>query len=234
MGALTPIDQVIRTLCRATGEPDFKNYDTIGTHVRGAMVDLNIYVLPSVKSVEMCADQLGNLKWPKDCVKPLMVGVRYKGRDIRNVSIDSIISPASDGGFGSISEVEEDIYNAPGNGEACFSHDGASLQGYGCGYDRLKIATHSKDDRSTNLKFKIRQGTTFLFTYIADGISCGITHIPVEAEVAVEEWVFWKYYKRTDKGLSRESKQNYRDEHVRLRKFYQDQSLEDWIIAIVR
>lgn len=235
MGALTPIDQVIRQLCRETGEPDFKNYDTILSHVRGALVDLQLYVLPSVKTVEMKANQLRNIAWPCDCVKPLLIGIK-RNNSICNISVDSGISSVQDCGCSSMQDVEADINavsSGPDYGQP-YSYDGAKLEGYGTGYDSIKACTHDKELRITNIKFQIQKNDSFQFTYISDGISGGVTHVPVEAETPIGEWVFWKYYRRTNPGLSDRGRINYKEESTRLRKLYNDQTLDDWIKAIVR
>lgn len=234
--ATTTIDQKIRQLCRETGEPDFKNYDTILSHVRGALIDLQLYVMPCVTTEELKADHLKNLHWPCDCVKPLLVGLKRKGR-ICNVSVDSGISSASDGGCSSMGDVEADIQNTVSGGNTSmigFYYDGVTLSGYGNGYDKVNAVTHDKERRITNIKFKTLPGDTFQFTFIDGGISKGVSHIPIEAESCIDEYVFWKYYRRTDRGLSDRSRENYKQEYYRLRKFYQDTTIEDWIRAVVK
>lgn len=232
MSALTPIDQVIRQLCRETGEPDFKNYDTVLSHVRGAIIDLNLYVIPSVKTKEVCVNKLSNIDWPKDCIKPVMIGLTRNGRTC-NVSIDSGISSTVDCGCTSMTEVEENIERTiAGYDGDPYMYNG--IEGYGQGYDSIKACTHDKENRITNLKFKLRGGDKIQFTYISDGIGEGVTHVPAEAETAIGEWVFWKYYRRTDKGASDRGRAQYKEEFTRLRKFYNDVTIEDWIRAIVR
>lgn len=233
--ATTPIDQKIRQLCRETGEPDFKNYDTILGHVRGALIELQLYVMPCVTTVEIKANHLKNLPWPCDCVKPLLIGLKRGGK-ICNVSVDSGISSADDCGCGNISDVESDIQNTISGSSTSipqFSYDGLSLSGYGRGYDKVNAVTHDKERRITNVKFKTLPGDTFQFTFIDGGISKGVSHIPIEAESCIDEYVFWKYFRRTDKGLSDRSRENYKQEYYRLRKFYQDATIEDWIRAVV-
>lgn len=225
MSALTPIDQVIRQLCRETGEPDFKNYDTILSHVRGAIVDLNLYVIPTVKTIEVRLNKVKNIEWPDDCVKPVLIGLTRHGRTC-NISIDSGISAQTNCGCSSMSEVESEIENTLS--QACgdpYSYNG--VEGYGTGFDSIKACTHDKENRITNLKFQLNPGDKILFTYISDGISDGVSHVPVEAETAIGEWVFWKYYRRIQPTLSDRARINYKEEFTRLRKFFNDETLED-------
>lgn len=236
MSALTPIDQVIRQLCRDTGEPDYKNYDTILSHVRGAIVDLNLYVIPSVKTATLKADHLGNLEWPCDCVKPILVGI-IRNNKVCTLSVDSGIAKQGDCGCANISEVESHINNITAgkeNGTDVYFYDGHEVKGYGSGYDKLDVCVHDKDRRLTHVKTRILKSDKFQLTYVSDGISDGVTHVPVETETAIGEWVFWKYYRRSSVGLSDRGRERYKEEFTRLRKFYNDETLDDWIRAIVR
>jgi len=232
MSALTPIDQVIRQLCRETGEPDYKNYDTILSHVRGALVDLQLYVLPSVKTTMVKLNRLNNIEWPADCVKPVLIGLVRNGRTC-NISVDSGVSPALDCGCGSMTEVEKNIQETVQNTDVDpYLYYGIEV--YGQGYDSIRACTHDKENRITNLKFKLLASDQVQFTYISDGISGGVSHVPVEAETAISEWVFWKYYRVSKPSLSDRGRINYKEEFTRLRKFFNDETLEDWIKAIRR
>lgn len=232
MSALTPIDQVIRQLCFETGEPDAKNYDLILSHVRGAIIDLKLYVIPSVKTVVCKVNGLSNIDWPKDCVKPVVVGLS-RGSKICNISIDSGIAPASNCGCSSMTEVEQNINETLQNSDVDpYLYNG--IEGYGQGYDSIRACTHDKENRITNVKFKLLPGDKIQFTYISDGIGTGVTHVPAEAETAIGEWVFWKYYRRTYPSLSDRGRQNYKEEFTRLRKFYNDVTIDQWIKAIVK
>lgn len=232
MSALTPIDQVIRQLCRETGEPDYKNYDTILSHVRGAIVDLNLFVLPSVKTQLVEVNSLNNIDWPEDCVKPILIGLSRNNK-ICNISVDSGVAPIKDCGCSSMTEVEASIQETLDNGCGdAFDYNG--IEGYGSGFDSIKACTHDKENRLTNIKFKLLPGDKIQFTYVSDGISDGVTHVPVEAETAIGEWVFWKYYRRTSPALSDRGRMNYKEEFTRLRKFFNDEPLENWIRAVVK
>ncbi len=232
--AATKIDQVIRQLCRETGEPDYKNYDTILGHVRGALVDLNLFTFPNMKTVEITANNIKNLVWPADCVKPVIIGVKRRNK-ICNISVDSGVSFAGTSPCGSITEVELDIENTINNecGQ-CYLYDGGILVGYGFGYDHIKACTNDFENRFTNIKFKILSGDVFQFTYISDGIGAGVSHVPIEAETCIGEWVMWKYFRTTKIGVSNTARENYKQESYRLKKFYNDQSIEAWIKAVIK
>lgn len=233
--AATKIDMLIRQLCRETGEPDYRNYDTILSHVRGALVDLNLFVFPNLKTVELTANNLKNLHWPSDCIKPVLVGLRRKNK-ICNISVDSGISPSIKNDVcGCITDIEDDINNIlTDECEEHYRYDGGLLIGYGYGYDHLKACTHNYQYRLSNIKFKIWPNDTFQFTYISDGIGEGVSHVPVEAETAIREWVFWNYYRVSRPGISATARQNYKEESYRLGRFYKDQTLEDWVKAVVK
>lgn len=87
--ALTAIDQIIRELCIETGEPDFKNYDKILSHVRRAMAELAIYVFPQSKTVKVSINNKNAIQWELDCIKPIRVLIKRK---------DSICTLSNDDG----------------------------------------------------------------------------------------------------------------------------------------
>jgi len=234
--AVVPIDQKVRQLCRETGEPDYKNYDTILSHIRGALIDLNLYVIPSVKTFTMEADHLGNLKWPCSCVRPLIISLIRNGKSC-NLHVDSGVASSNGCGCRNISDAENliDSY-VLGNefGTDIFYLNEFGVKRYGMGFNDLNVVNHDQENRLSHLRCKVMKGDKFEFTCITDGVSDGVTHIPVEAEVAIDEWVFWKYYRRSNLGISDRGRERYQQEFMRLRKFYNDTTIEDWIRAVVK
>lgn len=233
---LTKIDQVIRQLCRETGEPDFKNYDTILSHVRGALVDLNLYILPSVKTFTLKADYLGNIAWPCSVTKPILVSLIRNGRKCA-LDVDNSVATGTGCDCSTVSEAEGyiDSYIASEEiGTDIFYRDGNGFPIYGGGFRKINLCSHDYENRFTHIKCRIRKGDTFEFTCVTDGISEGVTHIPSEAELPIGEFVFWKYYRRSDKGLSDRARENYKQETYRLHRLLTDNTIEDWIRAIVR
>ena len=220
--ALTPIDQVVRTLCRATGEPNYKNYDTILTHVRGAIIDLGLYAMPNIKTVYVKVNQLRNIIWPKDCVRPIQIDLERNGKTCP-ISICDDINPIPDCGCSCESDIDDKLNN--------FFCDNSN---YNKGYDSANACVHDKETRSTHLKYKPKSGDKFIFIYNSDGITEGVDFIPVEAEQAIEEYVFWKYYRRTNLGLSDRGREQYKEEHTRLRGFYSERSPEEWVYALLK
>lgn len=231
---MTPIDMKIREWCRATGEPDFKNYDTILGHVRTGLIDLNLYTFPGVKTVTVCANTLKNIDWPCGTVKVLLVTLIRNGKEC-NLFVDSGIAKSDSCGCNSFSEADAEldrVFNEQDYGTDVFYYDADNAKVYGPGI--YKTVSIDSENRLIHINCKIYKNDKFKVTYITDGVSEGVTHIHPEAETVLEEWVFWKYFKRSDKGLSDRSRENYKQEQYRLKRFYQDLTIDDWIKAVVR
>lgn len=221
MAALTPIDQVIRTLCLKMGDHDFRKYDSVALDVRGCINNLKIYTIPSVTTKPVKVNKVGNIQWPDSCITPLLIEVQ-RGECKCPVYIDRNVKSFNDTQKCDcpLTEAEQIIDDA-----LC----GRSECDHGFGKN---VCSHNKEGRYSNLRYRLAKTDQVWFTFVSDGIGDGLTHVPVEAEMCVEEYVFWKQYRLSDKGVSGTAKVNYDQQFTALNKFYTNQSLEEWIAAM--
>lgn len=229
--ALIKVDQIVRELCRITGEPDFRNYDTILSHVVNAVRELQIYAIPSVKTVTLKATSLKSLKWPSDCVKPLIVGVKRNGRTC-NLSFDNSVHT---GGCTpcSVSEAELEVnYILDGYNGLILKL--GEYEGFGSGYDSIGLVKHNKDKRESYIICRTRKDDTFPFSYISDGVEDGIEEVPGECVITIQQFVLWMYYLIAKPTISDRARIMYEREFIKLRKLYQDNGIEEWIKAVKR
>jgi hypothetical protein len=107
--ALTPVDLIIKELCRETGEPEYRNYDSFVGHVIRCFSQLNIAAIQIVKTVYLKPNSYNALSWPEDCAKPLLVGLCRNGKVI-NIDVDESILPQRTAGESCNTVAEADAY----------------------------------------------------------------------------------------------------------------------------
>jgi len=230
--ALTPVDMIIKELCRETGEPEYRNYDAFVGHIRRGFSQIQIAAVQVVKYSYIPLNAYNAINWPCDCLKPIAVGLKRNGILVMLSIDDEIISNRS---FSSVSEAEADI-NSICSGEYVpdytFGYSGnGELYGLGSGYNYAGYVTHDKAGRQSHVKGSYLEDDEFLFVFLSDGISEGIDSVPVETENALRAFALSEYYRIKNPGISQIEVQRYREEVTFLRKFYQAITADDWAEA---
>lgn len=205
MSALTALDFVIRQACIEAGDKQFKNYDDSVMYARNAIIDLGIYVFPSVAKEQVGINTLGNINWPDDCIIPIDLKLIRDGKHYRFNQGQAFDTSETCGCDGLSKEIP-----------IC---DG--------------FITHNKDNRTTHISFTPKKGDKYFLVYNSSKSSEGVDFVPVEAEMAIIEFCLWKLLRRKEKGTSRDSRIQYEREAYRLRALYQERTLEDWIDAVI-
>lgn len=233
--ALTPVDLIIKELCRKTGEPEFRNYDDFIGPVRRGFGQINIAAVQVVKHVYIPVNAYNALNWPCDCLKPIMVGLR-RNKVIVSLSVDDALLPS--GTFSTISNVSEAeaeinriisgqyvpeySFDIGGNGE---------LYGLGPGFNRAGYVNHVKHERQSHIKGSYLDTDNFLFVYLSDGISDGLDFVPSETEPCIIQYGLMEYYEITKPAISDRARNKFKEEIIFLRNFYTAYTADDWAEA---
>lgn len=233
--ALTPVDLIIKELCRATGEPEYRNYDEFVGHIRRGFAQINIAAVQVVKYAYIPLNAYNAIDWPCDCIKPVMVGMKRNGVIVSLDVDDSIIPSGTYSTASSVSEAEAEIglilsgayepdyrFGIDSNGE---------LYGLGPGYNSAGYVTHDKSGRQSHIKGTYLEDDEFLLVYLSDGISEGIEYVPVETEIVLRAFALSEYYRTRNPGLSQIERNTYKEEVTFLRNLYQSGNAEDWTQA---
>jgi hypothetical protein len=233
--ALTPVDMIIKELCRATGEPEYRNYDEFVGHIRRGFSQINIAAVQIVKYSYIPLNAYNAINWPCDCIKPVMVGMKRNGVIVSLSVDDSLIPSGSYSTVSSISEAESQIDLICSGGykpDYCFDINGnGELYGLGPGYNAAGYVTHDKHGRQSHIKGTYLEDDEFLFVYLSDGISDGIEFVPVETEIVLRAFALSEYYRTRNPNLSRSEREIYKEELTFLRNLYQSANAEDWTEA---
>lgn len=231
----TKIDMLIKELCRETGEPDLRNYDSFVGHIRRGYSQLNIAAVQIVKYAYIELNSYNAIDWPCDCLKALMIGLNRNGCLI-TLSLDDKLLPS--GKFttaGNVTEAEAEIaLIASGAYVPGYSFDvnsNGELYGLGAGYQSAGFVTHDPHARQSHIKGSYLDNDTFMLVYLADGISDGLECVPIETENALRAFALSEYFRIKNPGLSQVERQKYKEEVTFLRKFYQSRTADDWADA---
>lgn len=231
--ALIDFDQAVRQLCIETGNPDFRNYDTILSYAVLAVQELHLHAgMPALKTKEITPNGIKAIGWPADCIKPLAVGLHRNGKTC-NLSMDRSLHDG-DCGCSSVSEAEADIEAVLNSPDTSFLGLG-DYRGYGKGYDKLGLVKHDKVKRVSYITSRLQKKDVIKFSYMSSGIDEGVESVPSEAMIAIREFVFWNFYRVKSPTISDRARNMYEREFIKLSRFNNDtDSIEDWIDAIRR
>lgn len=233
--SLTKIDMIIKELCRETGEPEYRNYDSFVGHIRRAFGQIQIAAVQTARHEIVELNSYNAINWPISCLKPIAVGLRRNGRTIW-IDVDNDIIPMDrQSPCSNITECESDIdavlageytpdygFDPFGNGE---------FYGMGPGYNRAGYVTHDKTARQSHVKGRYREDDEFLFIFLSDGISDGIEYVPVETENVLRAFALSEYWRVRNPNLSMIERNRYKEELQFLRNFYQAATAEQWAEA---
>lgn len=233
--ALTKVDMIIKELCRETGEPEYRNYDSFVGHLRRGFGQINIAAVQVVKYAYIPLNSYNAIDWPCDCIKPIAVGLK-RGDTVAMLSVDDKIIPT-----GSYS-TKTDLSSAEAELELILSGDyvpgysfdvtgNGELYGLGPGFNLAGYVTHDKTGRQSYIKGRYMEDDEFLFVFLSDGISEGIEYVPVETENALRAFALSEYFRVRNPNLSESERIRFKEELTFLRNLYQSGTGEEWTEA---
>lgn len=234
--ALTPVDMIIKELCKKTGEPEFRNYDDFIGPIRRGFSQLNIAAIQVVKYVYIPLNNYNALEWPCDCIQPIATGVTRNGRTAMLSIDDKIIPEGTYSSSSTITDCEKEIDSIL-SGEYVPDYlfeinENGELFGLGPGFNQAGYVTHTKSTRQSHIKGRFNDDDNFLLVYLSDGISDGLDYVPVETEPALIDYCLYEYYQIRNPGLSGQMWQKFEMKDVPfLRKLYTAETVDSWAEA---
>ena len=238
--ALIRLDQVVKELCRECGEPDYRNYNALLSHVRRGYMGLNLSNMPSTRWVNLMLNNLNAIEWPEDCIKPIIVGLCRGGR-IVNLDVDPYLCLPNYCTCKTLSEAQKEVdefaLGVAGSPYGYYYYNTydsgiGELYGVGGGYNSLGYIKHDKENRMTYVQGPYAEGDTFVLYYKCDVNILGLVAIPVEVERAVREYAFYEYYRVKAPTLSDRAWERYKAMVTELNKFNQARTESEWISAL--
>ena len=232
-------DQIIKELCKETGDPAFLNYTSFEGPVLDAIRDLSIFNMPSFSHAELELNEYNAVEWPTAVVKPLAVLLVRNGEamilDV-DVSIENLfpekVSPSN------ASESDNFIQDA-------FAIDGGRFAwtrffNWGLGelyglqsYRGYGTVTHHKSNRQSYIKGNfMRSDDKIVMFYVTDGLECLPKFVPSECKTAVESYALYKFFRVRDTNKSQVFLKDYKENFTRLNKFWTADDDQTWIAAM--
>ena len=251
--SLVPMDKVVRDACRAMGDPSSSKYMTVVQHANAAYRDLTLYVIPYLDSLSIMTSTLSPgptkaILLPEDFVYETKIGI-CRGNHIavlgvnENMCVDGIsyfdhCDCPSEADAAAVESVLCGcaITNSPGF--AFYNYTGAGgaigeLYGMGLGGN---VNGYYRIDKKKNVLYVngLRDDEKIVIEYKSNGVGAGAELIPTEAENCIQEYIFWKMYRFTDKAASQIARQQYEIEYNKLKKMYLSYTMEELHDVILR
>ncbi len=230
------VDKLVREMCKETG--GLRSYNSMLSFLILGIKDMNLHSVPMFRQQYVSVNQFNAILWPLDCVWPLAVGVEREGRIVA-LDIDyRIVADQCKKVDTSVSNMEKDLdsffsgniksfsrleVNSPGLGE-WFGYDGS--------YNDLGYIKHDKSYRMSHIIGRVRSGDCLVMFYKSDGSGDCIDEVPSEFELPLRYFMLHWHDITKRPTVAEVHKNNYRQESVRLKKFYQSGTPDDWISAI--
>ncbi|WP_418360169.1 hypothetical protein [Sphingobacterium detergens] len=226
-------DKLIRELCKETG--GLRKYNSMLSYLLLGIKDLCIFTLPMFRQCEVQVNRFNAIPWPNDCVQPLAVGLECNGRIITLWVDNTIVSGHSVSM--SVSNYEEKIDEFyKGNTDLANLQVGSAglgeWYGYDGNYNELGYINHDKKSRMSYIVGKVRTGDCLLMYYKSDGLEDCPDELPSETELPLTYFILHRHELTQRPSIAEFHRKNYKEEVIKLRKFYQSGSIDDWVAAI--
>ena len=239
--SIVATDQVLKELCRETGEPGFHNYTTLQGYMLDCIRELNIYSLPTWSKKQLNITAVNTFDWPCDCVKPLMTVLkRGNQRFLLSVSDDIVgtvgPTPAELAQTPPTECEVEDLYALDGFIESF----GWSFWNWGLGeiygantlLPPFGLVVHNPKGRNSFIKgCNLKTGDQIILIFKSDGLADCPEFIPSETKECSEFFILMKYYRRRDPNFSERMDVKYKERLYRLERFDSDEDLDQWTRA---
>ncbi|AIM37376.1 hypothetical protein KO02_12250 [Sphingobacterium sp. ML3W] len=228
-------DKLIRELCKETG--GLRKYNSMLGFLLLGIKDLLIFTVPFFREQEVKVNRFNSVPWPKDCIQPLALGIKCNGR-IMALDVDaSIMSGNHTAAHKSVSNYENDIdaFYSGNTDLGRLNVTSAGLgewYGYDGNYNSLGYVNHDKNSRLSHIVGRVRTGDCLVMYYKSDGLEDCPDELPSEIESALVYFMLHRHELTNRPTIAEIHRKNYKEEVMRLRKFYQSGSIDDWVSAI--
>lgn len=105
---------------------------------------------------------------------------------------------------------------------------------YGMGRTVHNSGTYTldKDEGVIYIGGNIPSDSEIIVEYVGDGISNGVTMVPMELKECIEFYAKWKFYADKDRGLAKDNEAWYKKEYNNLKRFYNHQNPIDFAMKV--
>jgi len=235
MGAVFT-DQVIKEMCRETGEPGFHNYTTMQGYMLDSIRDLNIFSMPTWSVKLLPITSFNTYDWPKCCVKPILT-VLARGNNRYLISVSDDIMNVTMPNQPAITPTVDPICDAM-EVTGLIGQYGWDIWSWGLG-ERYGVETmlppfglviHDKKNRQSYLKgFQVNTGDQIYLFFKDDGLDTCPEIIPAEVKEVTEFFILMKWFRVRNPNLSAGMDEKYKERLFRVQRLYSDGGEDEWI-----
>ncbi len=199
-GVIT-MDKIVRECCNDIGA-GLERYEQFLQWAQEANLEFKQDLARELTVVELPMTAWKAIEWPVDCVVPVLVGARYKGKlivftndqdiplyhDVEDGErVENTVESFSDEDIEVVSDKIVRFHNTNSHGEDTGGIWGFLAKDNGVGYFR-----HDRKRRETQLNPMINNQTVY-FEYVAAGHSpCSATIVPLAAKKMHKDYVHWQ------------------------------------------
>lgn len=233
-------DQVIKEMCRETGEPGLHNYTTLQGYMLDSIRELNMFSMPTWSTALLNITAFNTIDWPCDCVKPLLTVLFRKNKyyllSVSNDIIGSVIPnelPEAD----DTQCNAEDLLSIDGYIEAY----GWSIWNWGLGevyaaetmLPPFGVVVEDKKNRQSYIKrCKLQTGDQIYLFFKSDGLGDCPEFIPAEVKEVTEFFILMKWYRRRNPSMFEMMDAKYKERLFRVERWWNDEGEDAWIRAM--
>lgn len=234
---MTVLDKIIRDSCERDGDTDYKYYQRNMRLANAAIRNLNLMIVPIIKSIVVEIDHTKTVEMPNDFVYYSKVGICRNGRII-TLSLDNDLcvdeTPCS---CDTLEEAEQQIEAiacgtvTPTYGYQFNGYNGTyplgELYGFAGGFN---VFGFYKFDKSNNrfIFNRVRVGEKVIIEYKSNGVGDGASVVPTECEEAIINFILWKASEKMNPSFSDRCYRNYKIQYEQLRKIYGSFTESEW------
>ena len=220
------LDSLVRDVCVKLGDREAKRYFDVLREAVNAYRDLELYTIPTLKTVKLKPYQ-GKISLPNDFSYLNKVGVEVGGRIVVIHADDNIVEPDCKDYKECLETIKGKEFGQPVTfyGYARGANVG-ELFGYG---GRLtKWGLYRFDKKSNALFFSSGyEPEEVVIEYKADSTINGLSYVPVEAVLAIENYILAELH--TDGRERQIRRDRYEIEFQKVKSVYSTMTVDDWI-----
>jgi len=232
------LDELVRNVCEESGDTKFKMYPKFLRLAIRCYRDLGLFVIPTIKSVELPINNNNTVDLPADFIYLNKVGICCGGRIVTLSVDDSLCIPEE---LCSCADINEEISHVNGCCTGAINPSGTTafygwnggygeLYGLGAGYNCLGYYRFDKENQRLilNSGYPNQLKPTIIVEYKADGTANGVRYVPAEAQETIIAWINYKHFLQSNRGVSESEWYKYTINYDKLIKLYGSMNMEDW------
>jgi hypothetical protein len=232
---LVELDKVIRDACEQDGDTDYKYYMKFMRLANAAMRDLNLFVIPILKTEKFVVDSTRVIDMPSDFVYYTKVGLMRHGRVV-TLSLNNDMHMEEEPLCDCENKDEADKYIndllcGKLKGEYAYRFYGygvGELYGMQGGFNRFGYYRFDKENNRFFVQ-GLSEGDELVIEYKSNGVGNGVALVPTECELAIVSFILWKSNAKTNAGFADRNYRDYKIQYEKLKKLYLTYTEREWL-----